>query len=534
MCIDNLGLYTGEAENVANSATARNLAYVIYTSGSTGKPKGVMIEHFSVINRVHWMQQQYTMQPCDVVLQKTPYSFDVSVWELFWGIFYGGKVAYLSPRMEKNPEEIAKAIHGYGVTIVHFVPAMLHAYMQHVENRKNWTNVTLKKVFASGEALSAWHVKQFNTTLRAAGKGTRLINLYGPTEATVDVTSYECSEQLDQQMIPIGKAMANIKIHIVNAQGQLQPIGVAGELCIAGAGLTRGYLNRPELTAEKFVANPFVRGERMYKTGDLARWLPDGNIEYLGRIDHQVKIRGYRIELGEIETQLLQMTLVKEAIVIAHEDEQGQNELIAYVVAEEELTVAQLRGTLSQTLPSYMIPAHFVQLEKMPLTPNGKIDRKALPLPDGKLSTGVVYEAPRNETEQALAEMWQKLLSASQVSIHDNFFDLGGHSLRAMTLVSRIHQRFEVEVSLREVFMHPKLEAMAGSDHCEGKKRVRSDRAGGSASALSGIVGPKTNVCPEPTGRSRNELQHAGCAAPGRQIGSRAIGGSDKPIDRAA
>ena len=207
--------------------------------------------------------------------------------------------------------------------------------------------------------------------------------------------------------------------------------------------------------------NPFVPGERMYRTGDLARWLPDGNIEYLGRIDHQVKIRGYRIELGEIEAQLLQNEQIKEAIVVARANEQGQHELCAYVVAENELTVAQIRGELTKTLPSYMIPSHVMQLDKLPLTPNGKIDRKALPAPEGKLSSGVDYVAPRNETEQRLAEIWQAILHVTEVGVHDHFFDLGGHSLRAMTLVSQIHRQFEVVVSLRDVFQHPTLEAMA-------------------------------------------------------------------------
>ena len=249
---------------------------------------------------------------------------------------------------------------------------------------------------------------------------------------------------------------------------------------LGGAGLARGYLNRPELTAEKFVANPFVPGERMYRTGDLARWLPDGNIEYLGRIDHQVKIRGYRIELGEIEAQLLQMAPVKEAIVTARENEQGQNELIAYMVAEEELTVAQLREALSQALPSYMIPAHFVQLEQLPLTPNGKIDRKALPLPDGKLSTGVVYVAPRNETEQALAEIWQGLLKAERVGVHDNFFELGGDSIKAIQVMSRLQAR-GWKLEMKHLFQHPTL--------AEAAKQIRAVGIQVSQEPVEGEVG---------------------------------------------
>ena len=309
---------------------------------------------------------------------------------------------------------------------------------------------------------------------------------------------------------------------------------MSGELCIGGAGVGRGYLNRPELTAEKFVPNPFAPGERMYRTGDLARWLPDGNIEYLGRIDHQVKIRGYRIELGEIEAQLLQSEHVKEAVVMARENEQGQNELCAYVVAEGEQTVAQFRGELAQTLPSYMIPAHFVQLEKLPLTPNGKIDRKALPAPDGKLSTGVAYVAPRSETEQALAEIWQEILGAAQVGVQDNFFDLGGHSLRAMTLVSHIHQQFEVEVSLRDVFGHPTLEALATVIAGQEKSAYAAIPQAKEQPYYPVSSAQKRMYVLSQMEDGRHELQHAVRPAAGRRAGPRAVVGGDERTDRAA
>ena len=260
---------------------------------------------------------------------------------------------------------------------------------------------------------------------------------------------------------PIGKPLSNVRLYITDAKQRLLPVGVAGELCIGGAGVGRGYLNRPELTAEKFVPNPFAAGEMMYRTGDLARWMPDGNVEFFGRIDHQVKIRGFRIELGEIESQLLKLAMVKEAVVLANVNEQGEAELCAYVVTEEEMTVSQLRGALSQTLPSFMVPAYFVQLEKLPLTPNGKLDRKALPVPEGGLTSGVDYVAPRNETEAALASLWQDLLGVAQVGIHDNFFELGGHSLKAMTLLSRLQRELSVSLSLGDVFRHPTLEGMA-------------------------------------------------------------------------
>ncbi|WP_127534762.1 non-ribosomal peptide synthetase, partial [Paenibacillus kobensis] len=283
------------ADNVDAASGSGDLAYVIYTSGTTGQPKGVMIEHHSVINRIHWMQKQYPLVETDVVLQKTPFSFDVSVWELLWWSFYGASVCFLQPGGEKNLEAIAEAIATHKVTTLHFVPSMLNAFLEYAENGSKWKDLSsMRRVFASGEALNKHQVDRFFAVMGETE--VELINLYGPTEATVDVTYFDCRPGMDG--VPIGKPIDNTRIYIVGSGNELQPVGVAGELCIAGVGQARGYLNRPELTAEKFEDNPFEPGERMYRTGDLARWLPDGNIEYLGRIDQQVKIRGYRIELG--------------------------------------------------------------------------------------------------------------------------------------------------------------------------------------------------------------------------------------------
>ncbi|WP_036693983.1 amino acid adenylation domain-containing protein, partial [Paenibacillus tyrfis] len=370
--------YSEDGANLEPVAGPRNVAYVIYTSGTTGKPKGVMVEHHSVINRLMWMQKAYPIASGDTILQKTAITFDVSVWELFWWSWVGSKVCLLPVGGEKNPEEIVETIARNNVSTLHFVPSMLDVFLEYVGStggKASGKLASLRQVFASGEALTPAQVSKFR---REVGD-TRLINLYGPTEATVDVSYYECTAGELSGTVPIGKPIDNIRLYIIGEGNQgLQPVGVAGELCIAGVGLARGYLNRPELTEEKFVNHPLVPGERIYRTGDLARWLPDGNIEYLGRIDHQVKIRGYRIELGEIEAQLLKLAPVQQAVVIAREDGSGQKQLCAYIVAEQQMTVSELRGELSRELPGYMIPSYFVQMEQMPLSANGKLDRKAL------------------------------------------------------------------------------------------------------------------------------------------------------------
>ena len=305
--VEDSSSYIGDGSNIENINKPNDLAYIIYTSGSTGKPKGTMIEHYSVINRLNWMQKMYPLGEHDVILQKTPFTFDVSVWELFWWSFVGAKVCFLIPGGEKDPEEIVRAAQRNKITTMHFVPSMLNVFLDHLEGSSNVDKLSsLSQVFASGEALNVQQAERFNRILNRQFK-TKLHNLYGPTEATVDVSYFDCSTGETLEIIPIGKPIDNISLYVVDKNYGLQPVGVAGELCIAGDGLARGYLNKPELTMEKFVQNPFVPGTRMYRTGDLARWLPDGNIEFLGRIDHQVKIRGFRIELGEIEVQLLEL-----------------------------------------------------------------------------------------------------------------------------------------------------------------------------------------------------------------------------------
>ena len=459
-------LYSGDSSNLEEISSSGNLAYVIYTSGSTGKPKGAMIEHYSVINRINWMHKKYPIGKQDVILQKTPFTFDVSVWELFWWFFAGAKVCFLEPGGEKDPGAITEAIEKHKITTLHFVPSMLNMFLEYMEDKKNLNRISsLRQVFASGEALGTKQVQRFN---RQAGLkfGTKLINLYGPTEATVDVSYYDCPSYGDIEIVPIGKPIDNIKLYIVDRHNNLQPVGIPGELCIAGDGLARGYLNRPELTAEKFVPDPFAKEEsligqkRMYRTGDLARWLPDGNIEYLGRLDHQVKVRGFRIELGEIEEELLKHEIIKEAVVTARKDKDGGSYLCAYLVSERELTPAELREHLTKNLPEYMVPSYFTRLERLPLSPNGKADRKALPEPEGNVNTGVEYIEPVSEAEKKLAQIWRDVLECDRVGINDNFFELGGHSLKAAALVSKIHKEFNVQISLGEIFKTPTIKGI--------------------------------------------------------------------------
>ncbi|MEW9700771.1 amino acid adenylation domain-containing protein, partial [Paenibacillus sp. SI8] len=434
-----------------------DLAYVIYTSGSTGRPKGVMIEHRAVVNRLAWMQKRYPLDVHDVILQKTPLSFDVSVWELFWWSLYGASVCLLEPGGEKDPTVLTQAIAAYGVTVLHFVPSMLNAWLGHMETAGKPEELAgVKRVFASGEALHKQQVDRFYRV--AGGNGAALVNLYGPTEATVDVTYFDCTPGLER--IPIGRPIDNTRLYIVDEDLQLKPIGVPGELCIAGTGLARGYLGRPELTEEKFVENPFEPGERMYRTGDLARWLPDGNVEYIGRMDHQVKIRGYRIELGEVEAHLLQVDDVREAVVISREDKWGQKQLCAYYVAARELASSEIRSRLSAVLPGHMIPAHLIQLPGMPLSVNGKLDRKALPAPADRWQTGVEYAAPRTPEEHLLVSIWKSVLGAERIGVKDSFFELGGDSIQSLQVISKLYPA-GYKLEMKDVFHYPTLEQMS-------------------------------------------------------------------------
>ena len=380
--LDDAAVYEGSAANPVSACTPRDLAYVIYTSGSTGKPKGVMIEHRSVINRLHWMQHAYPIQVGDVILQKTPFFFDVSVWELFWWALQGATMCFLAPRGERNPIAIVEAIRNHRVTVMHFVPSMLNVFLDYLDGRGAIVDdrlASVRQVFASGEALAPSHVLAFNRIWRRE-TGPRLTNLYGPTEATVDVSYFDCPAAGPIERIPIGRPIHNTQLYVLK-DGHQVAIGETGELCIGGVGLARGYLNDPGLTAERFIQNPGNPRERIYRTGDVARWLPDGDVEYLGREDHQVKIRGLRIELGEIENTIRDYPRVSDCVVVVKKYSESVILIVAYVVWKSAVDVEALKGYLKTHLPDHMIPNHFQALAEIPLTPSGKADRKALPEP---------------------------------------------------------------------------------------------------------------------------------------------------------
>ncbi|MCK5055225.1 MAG: amino acid adenylation domain-containing protein, partial [Candidatus Aminicenantes bacterium] len=437
--------------------SAGGLAYVIYTSGSTGKPKGVVVEHRSVVNILTDLQKKYPLNESDTYFLKTSYVFDVSVAELFGWFFAGGRLAVLKKGGEKDPGEIITAIERTAVTHINFVPSMFNAFVDELKEENIHKLSTLKYIFLAGEALLPELVDKF----RRFNTGIVLEDIYGPTEGTIYSSYFSLTRWQDGTSIPIGKPVQNVELYILDKDNNMQPIGVPGELCIAGKNLARGYLNQPELTAEKFVSGG-VGSDFLYKTGDLARWLPDGDVEYLGRLDYQVKIRGYRIELGEIESQLLKHEDVKEAVVIARDDKAGDNYLCAYIVAKNPDHVgANFRQYLARTLPTYMIPAHFVEIEELPLTPTGKIDRKTLPEPE--IKTGSGYAAPTNETEKRLVAIWADVLriDMSVSGVDDNFFESGGHSLKVTRLLGRVHKEFNTEVPFSQIFKTPTVRGLA-------------------------------------------------------------------------
>ncbi|HEX6863359.1 MAG TPA: amino acid adenylation domain-containing protein, partial [Thermoanaerobaculia bacterium] len=435
--------------------SSSGLAYMIYTSGSTGRPKGALNAHRGIVNRILWMQQEYGLTPDDRVLQKTPFSFDVSVWEFFWPLIVGARLVMARPGGHQDPAYLVETIEREGITTLHFVPSMLQVF---AEQEGLERCASLRRVMASGEALPADLANRFLSRL----PGVELHNLYGPTEAAVDVTYHAC--QPGEERVPIGRPVANTRIHLLDSTGQEVPVGVAGELCIGGVQVGRGYLNRPDLTADRFVPDPFgdlygLRGSRFYRTGDLARWLPGGEIEYLGRIDHQVKIRGVRIELGEIEATLCRHPAVREAVVLTR-GQGADRALVAYLVPPVPEGAAALREHLQASLPEAMVPSAFVFLESMPLSPNGKVDRKALARIEPEREAAD-FVAPRTPLEERLAGIWSELLGAERVGVEDHFFRLGGHSLMATRLVSRLRETFGVELPLREIFEAPTLAGLA-------------------------------------------------------------------------
>jgi amino acid adenylation domain-containing protein len=432
------------------------LAYVIYTSGSTGRPKGAMNAHRGVVNRLLWMQHAYALHPGDAVLQKTPFSFDVSVWEFFWPLLTGARLVVALPEGHRDPAYLAETVEREGITTLHFVPSMLRTFLDHADVRRCGS---VRRVVSSGEALPADLVGQFFDAMPHAD----LHNLYGPTEAAVDVTAWPCSPADAGRVVPIGRPVANTRIYVLDRRsGDPSPTGVPGELHIGGVQVGRGYLGRPALTAATFVPDAFSPepGARLYRTGDLARWRADGALEYLGRIDHQVKVRGFRVELGEIESVLASHPSVRQTVVVAREDVPGDARLVAYAVLAGGAPAGEaLRSWLRERLPEHMVPTVVVPMDALPLSPNGKIDRRALPAPERGPRES--YVAPRSPVEETLAEIWSEVLGVERVGVHDHFFDLGGYSLLGVKVVARVQQAFGVSLPLHTLFQAPTIEALS-------------------------------------------------------------------------
>lgn len=441
--------------------TFRHLAYMIYTSGSTGKPKGVMNEHGGVVNRLLWARDAYGIGPQDRVLQKTPFSFDVSVWEFLLPLLAGARLIMARPGGHRDPQYLRETIAREEISTIHFVPSMLQAFLDHTDAEDH---TSLRRVLCSGEVLPYSLQRQFEKSLPKV----ELHNLYGPTEAAIDVTAWKCQPGVYDGVVPIGRPIANTEIYILDEQLEPVPQGVTGEIYIGGVGVARGYWNRPELTRERFIDDPFSRRQhaRMYKTGDLGRWLSEGTIEYLGRNDFQIKIRGFRIELGEIEARLREHPGVGDAAVVAREDVPGGKRLVAYFTqrksSAEPVGIEQLRVHLSIRLPEYMVPGAYVEMLALPLSANGKLDRKLLPAPDMGSCAELEYEPPRGKIESAIADIWSDVLKVKRIGRHDNFFQIGGHSLLAVAVIGRM-RRSGLNSDVRTLFASPTLAGLAAS-----------------------------------------------------------------------
>ncbi|MBD2483966.1 amino acid adenylation domain-containing protein [Planktothrix sp. FACHB-1365] len=437
-------------ENLSSSVTPDNLAYVIYTSGSTGKPKGVLLAHRGLCNLATAQIQLFDVQPDSRILQFASFSFDASVWEIVMALVPGATLVLALQDSLLPGRALFELLREQKITHANLVPSAL-ATLPDEELP------ALQNIVVGGESCLPSLVKRW-------ADGRRFFNLYGPTESTVCATIAQCTKGMG--VLPIGRPIANTKIYILDTENQPVSVGVPGELHIGGIGLARGYLNHPDLTEQKFIPNPFSNesGSRLYKTGDLARYLPDGNIEFLGRIDNQVKIRGFRIELGEVEAAIAQHPAIRETVVIVRENATNDKQLVAYIAPYQQPApeISDLRHFLKQQLPDYMIPSAFVVLEALPLTPNGKVDRKSLPLPDiNSLIQKADFVAPETPTEKLVASIWVKVLGVEKVGINDNFFELGGHSLLATQLIAQVKENFLVEVPLSKFFEAPTVACLS-------------------------------------------------------------------------
>ena len=476
LCVDEILRQQSQEQSVLQlpqqgQMDSQQLAYVIYTSGSTGQPKGAMNSHRAACNHLFWLCQRFALNKQDHVLQKTSFSFDASIWEFFAPLVSGARLVLAQPERQKDPSYLVEAIKREAITIVQFVPSMLQIFLGEPTVKEC---TLLRHVMSGGEVLSYGVQEHF-----FAQSGAALHNLYGPAEASVEVTHWECERKEEQRIIPIGRPISNIQIYVLDEQREPVPVRVTGELYIGGIGLGRGYWQHADLTAEKFVPHPWSQeeGARLYRTGDMARYLANGSIEFVGRRDQQVKVRGYRIELREIEATLMRHSAVREAVVLAREEIASDKRLVAYVVREgsKVLAASELRSHLQEKLPDYMIPTFFVLLEALPLTPNGKVDRRALPAPkESELRTDD-WIAARTSVEEVVLAIYCEVLGMGQISIHDSFFDRGGHSLLAIQVISRIRAVMGVELSVRSLFETPSVAGLA--EQIEQKLRSGQARA---------------------------------------------------------
>ncbi|HLX07384.1 MAG TPA: amino acid adenylation domain-containing protein, partial [Thermoanaerobaculia bacterium] len=516
----------GRAGGAGPASQPDNLAYVIYTSGSTGRPKGTMNAHRGVVNRLLWAQQRFALQPGDRVLQKTPFTFDVSVWELFWPLLAGARLVMAAPGAHRDPAHLARVIDEHGITTLHFVPSMLRAFLDHLEGSAGAGEAggrrlpTLRRVLASGEELPHDLQQRYHGLLAAP-----LFNLYGPTEAAVDVTWWACDPASPRARVPIGRPVANTRIHLLDRDGREVPAGLPGEIHIGGVQVGRGYLGRPDLTAERFVPDGFAGGAgegtggtageaglRLYRTGDLARYLPDGAIDYLGRLDQQVKIRGFRIELGEIEAVLATHPTVQAAAAAVWAGPEGERRLVAFAVPRPPAAgePAELRTFLQALLPEPMVPADVLMVAALPLGVHGKLHRRALAaLVEAHAAArraapaAAAGTARLGPTEELVASLWSQLLGIGPVGAADNFFALGGHSLLATKVVSRLRATMGVEVPMRTVFEHPTVAGLA----------AELDRLRRGAAVPNGAVVPAGTVRPGGT------IGSDGMVGPGGMVG---------------
>ncbi|HXO22093.1 MAG TPA: amino acid adenylation domain-containing protein, partial [Thermoanaerobaculia bacterium] len=460
-------------------ATELDLAYVLYTSGSTGQPKGVMVPHGGACATLVWRLQEYALGPRDRVLQSIPFTFDPSVWQIFGALLAGARLILVSPDRQQDVGYLGQLIRDHRITIADFPPSLLQVLL---ERQAFAQALALRCLFVGGEAFPP----ELKDRGVAALGGTGLYNIYGPTEACIDIACWDCRREMGGGRVPVGRPIAGKRVFLLDAALEPVPIGLPGELCVGGDGLARGYLGRPDLTAEVFIPDPFaaVPGDRLYRTGDRSRFRPDGVIELLGRFDRQVKIRGLRVELGEIEALLGRYPGVAEAAVVMRDEAAGSPRLVAYFVAREAVDVAALSALLRAKLPSYMVPSAFVRLAALPVTANGKIDREALPAPPpAGAGRETAFTAPETDLERTIVRIWQEALQVERVSVDDNFFDLGGHSLLMMKVHGRLIEAIGREIPIVDLFTYPSVRSLgrhladrgaaAGFDDEEARARLQ-------------------------------------------------------------